>query len=155
MRTAPIPFVMALASIACGCAKHAATAQQQQSPQSTIVHPQATAAPTNASDIVVRIRKLGGADGKQVLNQLAAPTPIGEDFNVTEQVGATQFVLRGKVEDLKDGIYRVRYHYIETSATGVKELNSLVEMRPNTEKQIGGLAGGAGMETLVLSLSRS
>jgi hypothetical protein len=156
VRIAPIVVFIALAVIVAGCAKHTATVDQ---PQADANRSAASAArPHNASDVTVRIKKLGGTDRKQVVNQMKVTTPIDDEFTVTEQVGATQLELRGKVTDLKDGNYRVAYDYAETSASGRQQLKSLIEMPLNTEKEIGGLLGrgdDAAMETVVLSLSRS
>ena len=110
-----------------------------------------------AGDVVVRIRKLGGPGGKQVLNQLNVPTPLGEEFNVTEQVGATQLAFSGRVEDLRNGEYRVRYKYVETSAAGAKQLQSTVELPLDHEKPLGGLVASEGEnapEQIMLGLSR-
>jgi len=137
-----------------GCRKDSAT-PPPLTPSPSTRGPASVRTPT-ASNVVVRIRKLGGADGKQLLNQIAVTTPLNEDFTVTEQVGTTQLELRGRVLDLKDGMYRVSYDYAETSASGRQELKSLIELTANSEKQVGGLRGqdGETMETVVLSLSR-
>ena len=112
------------------------------------------AKPQAAGDVTLRIRKLGGADGKQVMNEMTVVTPLDDEFTITEQVGTTQLEFRGKVLDLKDGNYRVSYRYAETSPNGRQQLQSLVEMRPNTEKELGGLQGIEARETVVLALSR-
>lgn len=157
MRIASLVVLVALAAIVPGCAKQTATANQAQADANRSA---ASGAQTqNQSDVTVRIKKLGGADRKQVVNQIKVTTPIDDEFTVTEQVGATQLELRGKVTDLKDGSFRVAYDYAETSAGGRQQLKSIIEMPLNTEKEIGGLLGRgddvAAMETVVLSLSRS
>ena len=139
-----------------GCRKDASPAEPP--PQSTVppesatgtpARPSASAAPT---ELVVHIRKLA-PDGRQV-NQLNVITPVGEAFTVTEQVGATQLALRGKLTPVENGRYRVTYEYVETSADGRPQLQSTVEMQPDTQQPIGALQGEAGMESVVLSLSR-
>jgi hypothetical protein len=156
MRTQPLLALVCVLVItaAAGCRNDstaaAAAAHQQATPQS-----KADARPQAAEiELTVRIRKLGGADGKQLMNELVVATPIGDDFAVTEQIGARQLEFRGKVLDLKDGRYRVSYDYAETSADGRQQLKSLIEMRANDEKEVGGVQGAGGMETVVLSLSR-
>ena len=156
MRITPIIRLFALAAILAGCAKRDTTADRPQGDANRSVA--SSVRPQNESDVTVRIKKLGGADRKQVVNQIKVTTPIDDEFTVTEQVGATQLELRGKVTDLKDGNFRVAYDYAETSASGRQQLKSLIEMPLNTEKEIGGLLGrgdDAAMETVVLSLSRS
>jgi hypothetical protein len=107
-------------------------------------------------EVTVRIRKLGGADGKQLVNQISVTTPLDDDFTVTEQVGATQLELRGRVTSLDaGGKFRVRYNYSETSADGQKRLQSTVDMIAGAEEKIGGLAAEQGMETLLLMLTRA
>jgi hypothetical protein len=155
MRTQPLLALVCVLVITAGAgcrndSTAAATAQQQATPQS-----KADARPRAAeNEVTVRIRKLGGADGKQLMNELVVATPIGDDFAVTEQIGARQLEFRGKVLDLKDGRYRVSYDYAETSADGRQQLKSLIEMRASDEKEVGGVQGAGGMETVVLSLSR-
>ena len=155
MRTHSTLLLIAFAAVICGCTKNAATPQQPSAAANRAATPQ------SPSDVTVRIRKLGGPDKKQIVNQIKVATPIDDEFTVTEQVGGTQLELRGKVMDLKDGKYRVVYDYAETSANGRQQLKSLIEMPLNTEKEIGGLLGrgddggaGGAMETVVLSLSR-
>ena len=104
--------------------------------------------------MTVRIRKLGGADGKQLLNQIHVDTPIGDEFSVTEQVGITQLTLRGKVILLPDGKYRVNYEYAETSPGNAKQMKSTWEMPPDTEQTVGGFLGEAGAETILITVSR-
>jgi hypothetical protein len=149
-------LVFTSALVVAGCRKDA-SAPPLKSTDSPTAPPQARAQSQHGSnDLIVRIRKLGGPGGKQVLNELSVPTPLGDDFNVTEQVGATQLAFSGKVEDLRNGEYRVRYKYTETSAAGVKFLDSLVELPLDHEKELGGLksAEGEETETVVLGLSR-
>jgi len=155
MRTQPLLALVCVLVImaAAGCRNDstaaAAAAQQQATQSKADARPQAA-----ENELTVRIRKLGGADGKQLMNELVVATRIGDDFAVTEQVGARQLEFRGKVLDLKDGRYRVSYDYAETSADGRQQLKSLIEMRANDEKEVGGVQGAAGVETVVLSLSR-
>ena len=125
-------------------------------PVSQTAVPPAVSAPDSSpasNEVTVRIRKLGGPDGQQVMNQIMVTTRIADDFTVTEQVGTTQLELRGKVLDLKDGLLRVACHYTETSAAGRQELKSNYQIAPNSEAEIGGLAGADGMERVVLSVS--
>ncbi|MEA2735608.1 MAG: hypothetical protein QOE14_2059 [Humisphaera sp.] len=143
-----ITILLVASAILVGCRKDSAAAEK---PTAVAATPARQAGP---NDVTLRIRKLGGADGKQVMNKLTVVTPIGDDFTVTEQVGTTQLELRGKVVDLKDGKYRVSYDYTETSASGQQKLKSLIELQPNTEKEIGGIVGGEGTERIVLSLAR-
>jgi hypothetical protein len=150
-----VAFVVLTACVGCqSSARPSASSTSDGPPVPSSVAP----ARSNASDVIVRIRKIGGPGGKQVLNQLNVPTPLGDDFNVTEQVGATQLAFRGKVEDLRNGQYRVHYDYAETSASGRQQLKSLIEMPLDTEKQIGGVLARDGAEgeteSIVLSLSR-
>jgi hypothetical protein len=156
VRIKPIVVLITIAAIVAGCRKDAATADQP--PASANRSTASAAQPQKDSDVTVRIQKIGGADRKQLVNQIKVTTPIDDEFAVTEQVGATQLSLRGKVIDLKDGQYRVTYDYTETSANGRQELKSLIEMPLNTEKEIGGLLARDGedgaMETVRLSLSR-
>jgi hypothetical protein len=155
VRFTPIVLVIALA-IDPGCRKDAATADQP--PASANRSSASAAQPQNSSDVIVRIQKIGGPDRKQLVNQIKVTTPVDDEFAVTEQVGATQLSLRGKVIDLKDGHYRTSYDYTEISANGRQELKSLIEMPLNTEKEIGGLLArdseDGAMETVRLSLSR-
>jgi hypothetical protein len=156
MRTQPLLALVCVLVImaAAGCRNDSTSATSQQ-PVTPQAQSKADARPQPAeNELTVRIRKLGGADGKQLMNELVVATPIGDDFAVTEQVGARQLEFRGKVLDLKDGRYRVSYDYAETSADGRQQLKSLIEMRANDEKEVGGVQGAAGMETVVLSLSR-
>jgi hypothetical protein len=111
--------------------------------------------PLAANEVTVRIRKLGGADGKQLLNQIHVDTPIGDEFSVTEQVGITQLTLRGKVILLPDGKYRVNYEYAETSPGNAKQMKSTWEMPPDTEQTVGGFLGEAGAETILITVSRT
>jgi hypothetical protein len=149
--------VVIIALVAAGCRKDsAATAPQlrREAPSEA----NAGAKPHAAREAVtVRIRKLGGADGKQLVNQISVTTPLDDDFTVTEQVGATQLELRGRVTalDAAGGKFRVRYNYSETSADGQKRLQSTVDMIAGAEEKIGGLAAEQGMETLLLMLTRA
>ena len=156
MRITLIVWGLCLTAGAFGCRRDSgSTGQGPADPSGTPGSSGASAVtPQASSDLRLLIRKLGGPDGKQVVNQITVLTPPGDDFTVTEQVGATQLELRGKVVDLKDGTYRVSYDYAETSASGRQQLKSLVEMRPDTEREIGRLAGAEATETFVLSLSR-
>ena len=153
-------IVALLALVAVGCRKDA-TSPPVRSTDPPAATPQArTPREAQAGDVVVRIRKLGGPGGKQVLNQLNVPTPLDEEFNVTEQVGATQLAFSGRVEDLRNGEYRVHYTYVETSGAGTRKLQSLVELPLDHEKPLGGLlalgaeADDEAGETIVLGLSR-
>lgn len=148
MRIQSLAWLLALIVIAGGCRKDAASAPAPDA------RGEATdAARPAVSDVTLRIRKLGGADGKQLMNQLHVTTPVGDDFTITEQVGARQLELRGKVLGPSDGFYRVSYDYTETSADGRQQLKSNVMMRANTEAEIGKLEGGGTTETIVLGLA--
>jgi hypothetical protein len=138
-----------------GCRKDSAGAapdarQNSPPPPASDVMPHAA-----REEVTVRIRKLGGADGKQLVNQISVTTPLDDDFTVTEQVGATQLELRGQVTAIDGEKFRVRYNYSETSADGQKRLQSTVDMIAGAEEKIGGLAAEQGMETLLLMLTRA
>ena len=107
-----------------------------------------------ANEVTLHIRKLGGADGKQLVNQMQVRAALDDDFNVTEQVGATQLELRGKVIAVGPDKFRVHYDYTETSATGRQKLKSAIELQPDAEKEIGGLQGAATVERVSIKLSR-
>src|SRR5687768_9124618 len=98
--------VLIVTSALAGCRRDsspAAAAARERDFEKTSIG--VTEANLNARDVTVRVRKIGGPGGKQVLNQFTVRTPVGDDFQLTEQVGATQLELRGRVEDLGTGTF--------------------------------------------------
>ena len=157
MKTASLLALVCAVVVTTGvaCRKDATATKTATAESKVTPHANTNARPQAAeNEVTVRIRKLGGADGKQLMNELAVATPIGDDFAVTEQVGTKQLEFRGNVLDLKNGEYRISYNYTETSPDGVQNLKSSIEMPPNTEEKVGGLLGASGDETFVLSVSR-
>ena len=148
-----IAAVLLIVAIGAGCRRDSpgtapsarATAQRPQEN----VNPKAA-----ANEVTVRIRKVGGPDGKQLVNELNVATPVGDDFAVTEQVGTKQLAFRGKVQELNNGKYLVNYDYTETSADGVQNLKSVIEIPPNTEERVGAQQGATGTESFMLTVAR-
>src|SRR5688500_11012098 len=144
-------LVVLVMIINAGCRKDAAAGQDARSappppaPAGTLL-PHAVRA-----EVTVRLRKLGGADGEQLVNQIRVTTPLDDDFTVTEQVGATQLELRGRVTALDAQKFRVRFNYSEISPEGHKRMQSTVELASGAEENIGGMVAEQGMETLLLT----
>ena len=147
-KTLALVVLLAVAMIS-GCRKDAAPAPTAESKS------QKTNRSAPAKDVTLRIRKLGGEDGKQVTNRLTVTTPIGDEFSVTEQVGATQLNFRGRIISLPDGRFRVSHEYSENSATGKRSIKGTIEVPPDTETELGGLMAEQGMERVILTVSRT
>lgn len=151
-------MIVVTAALALGCQAGSgsgggrAGAGDANKPKATAA-PNARSAPGAAGGVVLlEIRKLS-VDGKEVKNRIHVSTPPGDAFNVTEQVGATQFQVSGTVKPLPDGKYRVAYMYAETSAAGRRQLQSIVDATPGKDENLGGLVAEEGTEAIVLTLA--
>jgi hypothetical protein len=109
-------------------------------------------------EVTLEVRKLGGAGGNQVLNTLNVVATVGEDFNVTEQVGYTQYAFSGKLTRVDAETFRVSYDYAEVSAEGSRGAKSTVELVPEKPVSLAGRPTGEDAdpraESLVIVLHR-
>jgi hypothetical protein len=140
-------------AVVCGCRQDAAPASARQSPMRPSSNAKLPAA-EGRENVELTIRKLS-ADGKEVRNQIHIKTPVGDDFTVTEQIGTTQFEVRGNVTALPGGKYRVSYSYSELSAGGRKGLQSTLDVTPGAQEKLGGVIAEGGTEAVVLTLAQT